>query len=116
MDELSIEAAADPALEIATSLRVADAWQLTAEQSTDLDAILTDLERAVRRGRLDRPALARLNGDVTILDATANRVPTTPPAGVKVSPINRAQRVRIKRVLAALTPKRRGRLTEWLWS
>jgi hypothetical protein len=113
MDELPIEATADPAREIATSLRVADAWRLTAEQSTDLDAILTDLELAVRRGRLDRAALARLNGDVTILDTTAIRAPATPPAGVTVFPITRAQRVRIKRVVNTLIPKRRGRLTGW---
>jgi hypothetical protein len=106
MDELRIDAAGDPARDISTLLRVAGAWRLTAQQSTDLDAIVADLERAVRRS--NRATLIRLNGDLTVLDATANRASTTPPLGVKVSPLTRAQRVRIKRVVAALIPKRRG--------
>ncbi len=108
MDELRIDAAADPARDISTLLRVAGAWRLTAQQSTDLDAILADLERAVRRSRTDRATLVRLNGDLTVLDATADRASTTPRLVGKVSPLTRAQRVRIKRVVAALIPRRRG--------
>ena len=105
MDELSIAAATDPAGDIVAMLRVAGAWRLTADQSADLDAILADLERAVRRGRRDRSVLVRLNGDLTVLDATANRAPATPPAGVGVSPPTRAQRIRMRRVLTVLIPK-----------
>ncbi len=108
MDELRIDGAGDPARDISAVLRVAGAWRLTAQQSTDLDAIVADLERAVRRSRTDRASLVRLNGDLTVLDTTVNRASMTPPVGAKVSPLTRAQRVRIKRLVAALIPKRRG--------
>jgi hypothetical protein len=94
---MSIDATADRVRDIAALLRAAATWHLTDEQATDLDHIVTDLEQALQSNGADLGALARVNGDLKVLESTVRK---------SGSPISREQRDRIKRVILELDPSR----------
>jgi hypothetical protein len=87
----------DPAEETAALLRGIADRQLTPIQSTDLDAVLDELEEFVRNPGRDPSVLVGPNGDLKIIEIT------TGPEGL---PVSKTQRERIKRLVAKLTHQR----------
>jgi hypothetical protein len=86
---------ADPADETAGLLRGIAQSQLTPSQSTDLDAVLDELEQFVAAPERNSSVLVGPNGDLKIIEITA---------GTDGSPVSKTQRERIKRLVAKLTP------------
>jgi hypothetical protein len=106
MDEHALPASGtDPAHEVATLLRGVADRQLTPQHSADLDEVLAELELLVRSG--DDAALSRANGDLRIIDTTAG---WGSPAA---TPVSRAQRDRIKRLIPALQHERKRTMRPW---